>query len=252
MTGGVRDAAASGKPARKDDAEISPPRKACRPRRGSRSHLLHRPGAQLRAPAQRHDAVAAAGHLSDHQGRLRPRLRPDRPDHAGVPAHRLAAAAGGRHVYRPAAAALLAGRRHGLHAGRPDRAGARRQLRAAADRRGADRHRLVDLPPRVDAHGAHGLGRPARLCAVAVPGRRTGGAVARAAAGSLHRRAARAGEHLLVLAGGAAGDGAAAAGGAVVQAPVAGPGEGTQCRRRGAACSRRRPTSPWRSSSSSC
>ena len=34
----------------------------------------------------------------------------------------------GRHVHRPPAAALLAGRRHGLHAGRPDRAGACRQL----------------------------------------------------------------------------------------------------------------------------
>ena len=50
---------------------------------------------------------------------LRARLRPDRADHAGLPAHRLAAAAGGRHLHRPAAAALFAAGRHGLHAGRP-------------------------------------------------------------------------------------------------------------------------------------
>ena len=87
--------------------------------------------------------------------------------------------------------------------------------------------------PEVDAHGAHGLGRPPRLRPVAVPGRRAGGTVARAAARGLHRRAARTGEHLLVLAGGAAGDGAAAAGRAVVQAPVAGPREGAHGRRRG-------------------
>ena len=44
----------------------------------------------------------------------------------------------------------------------------------AADRRHADRSRLVDLPPRVHAHGPHGLGRPPWLRAIAVPGRRSG------------------------------------------------------------------------------
>ena len=43
----------------------------------------------------------------------RPRLRPDRPDHVRVPAHRLAVPAARRHLHRPPAAALFARRRHG-------------------------------------------------------------------------------------------------------------------------------------------
>ena len=100
------------------------------------------------------------------------------------------------------------GRGHGLHVRRPDRAGARGELSDAAGGRGADRHGVVGLPPRIDAHGAAGLRRPARVRPVAVPGRRAGGPGARAAACGLHRGAARAGEHLLVLAGGAVRHGA--------------------------------------------
>ena len=48
---------------------------------------------------------------------LQSRFRPDRPDHADLPAHRLAAAAAGRAVHRPPPAALFAGRRHGPDAG---------------------------------------------------------------------------------------------------------------------------------------
>ena len=143
---------------------------------------------------------------------------------------------------RPQPYSLVAGM--GSHAGRPDRAGARRQLSHAAARRRADRHGLVDLPSRVDAHGPPGVGRPARLRPVAVPGRRPGGSGARAPAGRVHRRAARAGEHLLVLAGGAAGDGAAAAGRALVQAPVAGSRQAAHGRRRrehAVAAAERRP-----------
>ena len=51
---------------------------------------------QLLPPAQRHDAGAAAGDVPDAQDELRARLRADRADHAHLPAHRVAAAAGGR------------------------------------------------------------------------------------------------------------------------------------------------------------
>ena len=86
---------------------------------------------------------------------LRPRLRADRADHAHLPAHGVAAAAGGRRLHRPPAAALLAGRRHGLHAGRPAAAVAcADSFRAAAARGRAGRHRLVDLPSGVVARRA--------------------------------------------------------------------------------------------------
>ena len=63
---------------------------------------------QLLPPAQRHDPVAAAGDLSDPQDELRARLRPDRPHHARLPAHRVAAAAAGRALHRPPPDAVLA------------------------------------------------------------------------------------------------------------------------------------------------
>ena len=71
---------------------------------------------------------------------------------------------------------------------------------------GAGRHRLVGVPPRGVARGAAGVRRAARVRPVAVPGRRQRRHGARAAAGGVHRRAARAGEHRLVLARRAAGD----------------------------------------------
>src|SRR5262249_33234116 len=80
--------------------------------------------------------------------------------------------------------------------------------------------------PGVEADGAEGFGRPTRLRPVAVPGRRAGRAGIGTAAGGVHRRPTRSGQHLLVLSGGAAGDAAAAAGGAMVQAPVASSREG--------------------------
>ena len=118
-------------------------------------------------------------------------LRADRPDHADLPGHRVAAAAAGRHLYRQAAAAVLAGDRHGFHADRPVAAVARRQLRAAAGRRGADRHGLVGVPSGILARRAHGVGRTARPRAIAVPGRRQCRLGDRAAAGRVHRDAAR-------------------------------------------------------------
>ena len=74
---------------------------------GAGDRLRHHRGDQRLPPAQRHDPVAAAGDLSDAEGRLRAELRADRPDHPRLPAHRLAAAARRRALHRPSAAALL-------------------------------------------------------------------------------------------------------------------------------------------------
>lgn len=145
-------------------------------------YVLDRGGAQLRASAQRHDAVAAAGHLSAHQGFLRSQFHADRPDHADLSIDGFAAPTVGRHIHRPAAAALFAGGRHGLHADGAGRSRARGQLFHAGARRGDGRHRLVDFSSRVDTHGASGIGRAARFCAIAVPGRRTGRPGVRSAA----------------------------------------------------------------------
>src|SRR6185369_9598799 len=50
-------------------------------------------GHQLLPPAERHDAVAAAGDLPDSEGQLRPHVRPDRFHHVCVPGHSVVAAA---------------------------------------------------------------------------------------------------------------------------------------------------------------
>ena len=159
---------------------------------------------------------------------VRARLRADRPDHAHLPAHGVAAAAAGRALHRPHPQAVLAGDRHGLHAGRAVcccrwRA-ASAVLLVAAGARGA---RLVRLPPGVFARRADGVRRAARPGAVAVPGRRQRRLGARAAAGRVHRAAARPGERRVVLAGGAARHrsccGASAAGTSVSRAAASRP-----------------------------
>ena len=70
---------------------------------------------------------------------------------------------------------------------------------------GAVLHRnwFGDIPSRIVARRAHGLGRALRHGAVLLPGRGQFGHGDRSAAGRLHRGAARAGERGLVLAGGA-------------------------------------------------
>ena len=213
MTGGARMRRSSGELARKDDAEVSASPKP--------------QAASARSPEATFSIVLAlsfAHLLNDMMQSLLPAIYPIIKDAYGLDfgqiglitlafqltASLLQPVVGMYTDRRPQPYSLVAGMGCTLvglivlaHAG---------SYADAADRRGADRHRLVDLPPRVDAHGPPGLGRPPRLRPVAVPGRRAGRAGARPAAGGLHRRAARAGEHLLVLAGGAAGDGAAAAG----------------------------------------
>ena len=87
-------------------------------------------------------------HLSDAEGRLRARLLADRPDHPDFPGDGVAAAAGGRHVHRPPAAALFAARRHGVRPWSACCSSPMPKLSAAARRRGAGRPRLGGLPSR--------------------------------------------------------------------------------------------------------
>ena len=108
-----------------------------------------------------------------------------------LPMHRLAAAAAGRAVHRPAADALLARRRHGLHPRRAAAAVGRRQLRLPAAGGGADRHGLLGVPPGSLARRAHGVGRALRLRAIVLSGRRQRRLGDRAAARRLHRAAGR-------------------------------------------------------------
>ena len=80
---------------------------------------------------------------------LRLELLADRADRADAAADRVAAAAGRRDVTRPAADAVLAGRRDGVFAGRPAAAVGRRARSATiSGRRRPRRDRLVDLPSR--------------------------------------------------------------------------------------------------------
>ena len=108
------------------------------------------------------------GDLSDPEAGLRSRLRPDRPHHAHLPAHRVAAAAGDRLLHRPAAEAVLAAGRAWLHAARAAAALARAgELSDAAAGGGAGRHGLVGLPSGILARRADG----ARAAAMALRSR---------------------------------------------------------------------------------
>ena len=91
---------------------------------------------------------------------------------AGLPVHRLAAAAGGGLCRRHPAHALFAGARHGLDPGGAGAAVGGAQLSGGAGRRHADRAGLVGVPSRIQPRGAHGVGRAPRPGAIAVPGGR--------------------------------------------------------------------------------
>ena len=97
---------------------------------------------QLLAFPQRHHAVADRLGLSDPEGCLRAGLRADRHDHAGVPVHRLAAAARGRAFHRQEGAAVLACDRHGIYVLRLAAAQRRAALSRHPDRGRAGRPRL--------------------------------------------------------------------------------------------------------------
>ena len=132
----------------------NPDRARRRQRRGLRSCQAERGAGlyracqyQLLALPQRHHAVADRLGLSDPEGHLRARLRADRHDHAGVPVHGLAAAAGGRPLHRQEGAALLIVDRHGLDLLRPFATQCRAPIPRHPRRRRAGRSRLGGVSP---------------------------------------------------------------------------------------------------------
>ena len=106
------------------------------------------------------------------KARLRPELRPDRPGHAGLPDHRLAAAAAGRALCRQAADAAGAAGRHAVHAGRPAVLSVAHTYRGAAGRRVLLGIGSSVFHPESSRVARMAVGRPPRPGAVAVPGRR--------------------------------------------------------------------------------
>ena len=174
-----------------------------RPDRGAH-HLLDPGRDQFLPPAERHDAVAAAGAVSHAEGLVPAELRADRAADVHLPDHRLAAATDRGHVHGSLAAAVFAVGGHGIHAGRAAAARLCRKLRAAAAGGGAGGHRIVGVSPRVFAGRPHGVGRSARARAVGLSGRRKRGLGYRTAARGVHRDAAWTVERRLVLGHGAA------------------------------------------------
>ena len=166
-----------------------------------RPHRLLRAGRdQLLPPAERHDAVAAAGAVSDAEELLRarasgrsgcsPSLTRSRPRCCSRSSAATRIGGRGRIRSRSAWASRWSGCCCCLvaqHSG---------VLLLAAALIGIG---LVGVSPGVVARGAHGLRRPARPRAVGVPGRRQRGLGDRAAAGGLHRAAARPASVALVL-----------------------------------------------------
>jgi hypothetical protein len=141
-------------------------------RRGQRARNRDPCRHQFLSLAERHDAVVAAGAVSDAEELLPAHVRTDRDADIHVSDHRIAAATPHRRARGQKSATLFARGRHELHAGRAAAARLRGPLRAAPGHRRAGRHRLRGLPSRVLARGAHGLGRQARAGAIGVPGRR--------------------------------------------------------------------------------
>ena len=221
---------------------------AARRRRGRRTEGRHRRRhrlqgarrAQLLALPERPDPVADPRDLSAAEGRIRAQLRADRPDHADVPDHRVAAAAADRPLHRQAPAAALVVVRDGVDAVRAAAAGLRAVVRGAAGRGRAGRHRLVGVPSGVVAHRADGVGRPARARAVDLPGRRQRRERRRSAARGADRDPERAAQRRLVRARGAARDRGPVAGRHVVRgAPSRVPGQGEGRARRAAVAAAR-------------
>ena len=125
------------------------------------------------APAQRHDPVSAAGDLSSAEGQLRLELHAGRADDAGADADRLGAAAGGRIPHR-----LAAQRRTRWSSAWVSRWSdcccwrRRGAIRCCSWPRRWSGVGSSNLPPRVVAGRADGLGRATRPGAVGLPGRR--------------------------------------------------------------------------------
>ena len=128
---------------------------------------------QLLAFPQRHHAVADRVGLSDPEGELRAGLRADRHDHAGVPVHRVAAAAAWsgisptRRRSRSRSRSAWASRSSACCC-----SASRMHYRDHPDRGGAGRAGLGGVPSGVGADRAAGLGRALRLRAIGVSARR--------------------------------------------------------------------------------
>ncbi len=176
-------------------------------------------GDQLFPSAERHDSVAAAGDLSDPEEQFSSGFREGRADYSDYAADRVFAAAFDRALYRPQAEAVFPAVRDGIHAGGAGVAVDGFELRVHSDCGGADRDGVGRVSSGIVAGGADGFGRPAWTGAIGVSGGGKCGVVARAAAGRVHRSAARTAQHRVVHAGGAAGDCPADQRGRVVQAP---------------------------------
>ena len=176
----------------------------------------HSRGDQRLPPVERHDPVADSGDLPDPESDLSVELRADRIDYAHPATDGVVAAAAGRHVYGPAADAVLARRGHGVHARRTAAALIGGQARDASDRGGADGRRIVGVSPGVVSRGEDGVRRAARSRAVGVSGRRQLRIVFGPAPGGIRRRPPGSAEHRVVLAAGAGRDRPAVQGGPMV------------------------------------
>ena len=177
---------------------------------GGGAHGFLDPGrAQPLPHAERHDPVALAGDLPGAAGELRAHLHPDRLAALRLPVHRVAVAAGGGALHRQAADVPPLDRRHGGEPDRPRDPRLRASLLGPARRGDDGRHRLVDLPSRLVAGGAHRLGGALRVRPVLLPGGRQHRQRARAAARGLCGAPVRPAFHRLVLGAGAARDGRA-------------------------------------------
>ena len=161
---------------------------------------------QFLPSAQRSDAVAAAIDLSDAEAGFRLELPADRPHHARQSNHRVLAAARHRRLHRPAAAAALARRGHGVYARRYDAARIRPEFRRRSRRRRAHRAWICRLPSRVVSNRAARVGRAPWIRAGILPGRRKRRIGRRPAARGVFRAAVRTTQHRVVFADGAAGN----------------------------------------------
>ena len=189
-----------------NNLEDDVPRRRRRPEARARvtaragAHRLSRSGGGQRlASAERHHPVAAPGDLSAPETHICLELRPDWSDDAGADDDRVGSATGGWPLYRSAADAVRARRRHGLLPRRIAAAVDGVDIRHAAGGGGTGRSRLVGLSPGIVANRADGLRRTPRHGAIVVSGRRQHGLVARPAAGGVSRGAVRPGEHRVVL-----------------------------------------------------
>src|SRR6266404_5303369 len=162
---------------------------SCRRRSGRRLENSFQgfAGDQLLSFAERHSAVAAAGHLSPVAGYLPFRLWPDRADLIHDYVHGFVVAAARGVVHRPAPQAKFPGDRHGYYA------------------HWAGGYRVVGLSSGVVPRGAHGVRRAARDGAIVVSGRWKRRIGVGAAARDVYS-AARPAQHCVVFVCGAAGD----------------------------------------------